>query len=308
MLVRLAAVIAAACALQGDCVNWETAAAIFKEIGGGLPAQAVRSHVPEFLRRWWAAFITTGSVEDAPRSGRPPLVPGDVASEAAELVKAGQWVSRVIRQQHYEEQVLFRSIPQAIRVTPRLGQICQQYGVTSEQLRNAMERVDPDLVRHTLHFKYAHSAEQLQERQSFCQRTLASLGSMRAEQTAQLDRMVWWDEGGVSLSPVENRAVRVWGSRGALRSVDVLHWPAARGQADCKIHFGIGVTSHPAFVRDNGLVHFEFTTGTTFMKRLHIKFAADGGEEHQYKVSTSLVTDQVAKSIIPHLAVRVYCL
>ena len=138
-----------------------------------------------------------------------------------------------------------------------------------------MERVDPDLVRHTLHFKYAHSAEQLQERQSFCQQTLAALAGMPAEQTVEVDRMVWWDEGSVSLSSVENRAVHVWGSRGALRSFDVLHWPAAHGQADCKIHVGIGVTSHPWFIHCNGLVHFEFTTGTTFMKRLHIKFAAD---------------------------------
>lgn len=299
---------AAANALDTDGVDWPKALANFKAIGGGLPARTVRSHVTAFMQRWWAAFITTGSVDDAPRSGRPPLVPDAVAGEASRLVKAGRWVQQVVKQQRYERQVLFRSIPQAIRAVPRLGQICQQHDVTSEQLRNAMERVDPDLVRHTMRFKYAHSAEQLQERQTYCQAALAAVGPSQAEQAAALDRMVWWDEGGVSLSSIDNRAVRVWASRDALEGFDVLHWPSVHGQADCNIHFGIGVTSHPAFIPVNGLVHFEFTTGTTFMQRLHNKFAADEGEEHQYKVSTTLVTDQVAKCIMPHLAVHVYCL
>jgi hypothetical protein len=307
-LVRVAAVIAVAQALEGDNVNWHGASAIFKTIGQGVAARCVGDHILAFLQRWWTAFIMTGSVHDAPRSGRPPLVPDDVAAEAAELVKLGQWVPRFARGQRLEERVLFRSIPQAIRAVPRLGQICQQHGVTSEQLRNAMERVDSDLVRRTLHFKYAHSAEQLEERQSFCQRTLALLGAMPAEQSPILDRMVWWDEGGVSLCSLENRAVRVWGSRDALQNCDVLHLPAVQGQKDCKIHFGIGVTSHPKFAHCNGLVHFEFTTGTTFMKRLKNKFAADGQEEHEYQVSTTLVTYQVAKGIVPHKAVHVYCL
>ena len=308
ILVRMAAVIAVASALEADSVDWAEAATIFKHIGKGVPAQAVSGHVTDFLQRWWLAFITTGSVDDAPRSGRPPLVPDDVAAEAAQLVKEGHWVWRVVKQQRLREQVLFRSIPQAIRAVPRLVQICQQHGVTSEQLRNAMERVDADLVRHTMHFKYAHTAEQLKERQAFCIAALARAGSTQAEQAPELDKLVWWDEGGVSLSSVEGRAVRVWGSREALHGCDVLHLPAVQGQADCKIHFGIGVTSHPRFLDCGGLVHFEFTTGTTCMKRLYNKFDADGGEEHQYKVSSTLVTNQVAQCIVPHLAVHAYCL
>jgi hypothetical protein len=304
----MAAVIAVARATEGDAVDWAKASAIFKEIGNGLPAQAVGSHVAVFLRHWWLAFITTGSIDDAPRSGRPTLVPDDVAAEAAELVKAGQWVQQVAGQQRYRVQVLFRSIPQAIRAVPRLGQICHIFGVTSEQLRNAMERVDPNLVQRTLCFKYAHSAEQLQTRQTFGRAQRAAVGRTPAEWAPEMDRMVWWDEGGLSLSSNENRHIRVWVDKDTLQGYDVLHWPAASGRGDCKIHFGIGVTSHPAFIRSNGLVYFEFTTGTTFMKRLHNKFAEDGGEEHQYKVSTAPVTDEVAKCIVPHLAVHAYCL
>jgi hypothetical protein len=308
MLVRLAAVIAAAQALEGDDVNWEQAVTIFSAIGKGVAARCVSSHTHDFVKRWWAAFIMTGSVTDAARSGRPPLVPDEVAAEAAKLVKSGQWVQRVIRQQRFQVQVLFRTIPQAIRSVPRLSAICDQYGVTTEQLRNAMERVDHDLVRHTMHFKYAHSVDQLRERQRFCQEALASLGSTPAERVAILDRMVWWDEGGVSLCSLQNKAVHVWGSKEKLQNCDVLHFPEVQGQADCKIHFGIGVTSHVKFAHQNGLVHFEFTTGTTYMKRLHNKFDTDGGEEHEYQVSITLVTYQVAKCIVPHKAVHVYCL
>ena len=308
MLVRQAAVIAAAKALEGDAVNWDVAVSIFKDIGGGLPARAVGSHIRDFVRRWWDAFITTGSLEDAPRSGRPPLVPDSVAAHAAELVKAGQWVPRVAGQLRFHVQLLFRTIPAAVHALPELGQICEEYGVTSEQLRNAMERVDHDLVRHALRFKYAHSAEQMQGRQSFCRQMLAALLDIPAAQAAILDRFLWWDEGGVSLSAVEHKAVYVWGGRGALQSYDVLRFPGVHGGGDCKIHFGIGVSSHPAFARSNGLVYFEFTTGTTAIKRLRNMCDDDEEEQHRYKVRNKLLQDQDAKVIVPQQAVHAYCL
>ena len=308
MPVRVAGVIAAAKAFDGDKVNWTLAQSIFEDMGGGLPARAVGSYIPYVLQRWWTAFITTGSVYDAHRSGRPTLVPDDLAAEAAELVKKGTWVKRVVGRQEFDVQVLYRTIPSAVNADARLRAICEQCGVTSEQLRNAMERVDPNLVRHTLHFKYAHSAEQMQGRRSFCQQMLEAVSDIPAARTATLDRFLWWDEGGVSLSAVENRPVCVWAERGALQSYDVLRWHGVSGGRECKIHFGIGVSSHPAFIRSNGLVYFEFTTGTTAIKRLHNVFAADRGDEHVYQVRLYLLPDQVAKCITPHLAVHAYCL
>lgn len=291
MLVRVAAVIAVAISMVNDQVDWRRAAATFKTIGGGVPARLVVSHTSDFVKRSWINFINTGSVNDAPRSGRPPLLPDEEAARAAELVKQGQWLWRLPRSLNLKTQVLFRSIPQAIHAVPELGQICRDYGITSDQLRTAMERVDPDLTRHTLNFKYAHSAELLTERQDFSKRMLGSLAPTAAARAAQLNKMIFWDEGGVAISALEHQSIQVWGSREAMQSCDVLHLPAVRGQADCKIHFGIGVTAHPKFEEHNGLVHFDFTTGTTHLKRLHNKFADDGGEEREYRVSTPAFTN-----------------
>jgi hypothetical protein len=304
----VAAVIACAQAFNDGEVNWAQAWSNMKAIGNGVPAQALGSHPHDFMKQWWVSFITTGNVEDAERSGRPPLIPDEEAAEAAELVKEGQWVWRQPKSQGIKTHVLFSSIPAAIRAVPRLAQICRDHNATSDQLRSAMERVDSDLTRRTLHFKFAHSAEQLEERQSFCQQTLASMDEMPAARVAELDNMVWWDEGGVAVSALEHRSVRVWGSRAAMHSFDVLHLPSVQGQADCKIHFAIAVTSHPAFSNCNGLLYFEFTTGTTCMRRLHNKLVEDGDEEHEYRVSKQVVTYPVAKCIVPHMAVHVYCL
>lgn len=307
-MVRIAAVISAAQALAGNEVDWKLAVANFKSIGQGAPASHVASHHTDYIKKWWGNFITHGNVDDAPRPGRPPLLPDDVAQHAADLVKEGQWVWALPAHVHVRKQVLFRSIPQAIRTLPELSAICSQYNITSDQLRNAMERVDPDLTMHTFHFKYAHSAELLVRRQSYCKEKMAWLEAEEAARTPQLDSIVWWDEGTVQISALEHRSIRLWSSKEALHSVDVLHLPAVQGQLPCKIHFIIAVSSHPACTPTNGLVYFEFTTGTTHGKRLQNYFREDDGEVHEYQVSKSGLTDCVAKCIVTHQAVQLYCL
>lgn len=304
--VRVGAVKAAAKADTDGEVDWALAVAIFKKIEGGIYGHAVSSHHADFLKHCWHRFTTTGSVADAPRSGRPPLIPDEEAARAAELVKQGRWVWRQPKSQGVREQVLFRSIAQAIRELPELATLCHQYGVTSSQLRCAMERADPDLTLHTLHLKYAHSAEQLEERQGFCLGKLAALPESPSQRMALLDSMVWCDEGGVAISALEQRSVRVWGSKAAKPSCDVLHLPAAKGQKDCKLHFFIAVSSHPAYRGSNGLVYFEFTTGTSAMRRLHNTLDQDEDEAYEYQVSHLPFTDCVAKCIITHMAVHVY--
>ena len=289
-LVRLAAIIAAAQAIDNDKVDWPTAVAKFKSIGNGSPGHAVSSHPTDFIKRWWRNLITYGNLDDAPRPGRPPLVPDEVAKRAAELIKQGQWVSQRSRTSGVRKQVLFRSIPQAIRALPELQQMLVDHRVTSDQLRHAMLRVDADLTQRTLHFKYAHNSEQLGERQAYAKEKLAWLDATIPGRTYQLDTFVWWDEGGVSISGLEHKAVRVWGSKAAMARYDVLHLPSFKGQKECKIHFIVAVSSHPAFARTNGLVYFEFTTGTTSLRRKYNTFGEDDGEPYEYRVSTDPFT------------------
>jgi hypothetical protein len=308
MLVRAAAIISVAQAYVNDMVNWGQAVANFNSIGKGAPARLVAGRHLQYLQKWWQNFIEHGNLDDAPRSGRPPLLPDDVAERAAELVKTGQWVRALPPNTHVMKLVLFRSIPQAIRALPELSDICSEYDISSAQLRTAMERVDPDLTLHTFRFKYAHSEQQLETRQKYCKEKLAWLEPTEAARRAQLDSIVWWDEGTVQIGDMEHKVVKAWGSREGLHSVDVLHLPTVRGQQPCKIHFIIAVSSHPAFIRTNGLVYFEFTTGTTHSRRLWNCFDEDEGEAHAYKVSNSGFTDCVPKSIVTHQAVQLYCL
>lgn len=261
-----------------------------------------------FLRKWWGKFITTGNLADAHRSGRPPLLPDEVALEAAELVKAGRWVPMKPTSKGIVKQLPFRSIPQAIQQVPELHDICQQYGLDSKQLREAMVRVDDDLTFHVERFKFTFSAERLEGRQNFCLARLGWLDLSLPAATYQLERMVWWDEGGVAISALQRKSIRVWGSKAGLRECDVIHLPAVKGQEDCKIHFVMAVSSHPAYSSTNGLVYFEFTTGTTAMKRLRNTLGQDGDDAYQYMVSYKPFTYYVVKCIMTHLAVHMYCL
>ena len=206
------------------------------------------------------------------------------------------------------KKVLFRSIPQAIRAVPELAAMCSEHNISSAQLLHAMQRVDPDLKLHTFHFKYAHTEKQLEVRQNYCREKVAWLDPMTAARRVQLERFVWWDEGTVQIGDLEHKTIKAWGSKEGLHSVDVLHLPSVKGQRPCKIHFIIAVSSHPAFHRTNGLVYFEFTTGTTHDKRLWNVYEGDEAGAHKYKVSNSVFTDCVAKCIITHQAVQLYCL
>lgn len=307
-LVRLAAIIAGAKAFTGKKVDWSKAVAFFKSIGKGVPARHVASHRLAYLKQRWRNFIKWGNIDDAPRSGRPPLLADAVAQRAAELVKAGQLVRALPPHTHVMKKVLFRSIPQAIRAVPELAAMCSEHNISSAQLLHAMQRVDPDLKLHTFHFKYAHTEKQLEVRQNYCREKVAWLDPMTAARRVQLERFVWWDEGTVQIGDLEHKTIKAWGSKEGLHSVDVLHLPSVKGQQPCKIHFIIAVSSHPAFHRTNGLVYFEFTTGTTHDKRLWNVYEGDEAGAHKYKVSNSVFTDCVAKSIITHQAVQPYCL
>ena len=306
--VRQAAVISAAQAFDGVKVHWARAVTTFKKMAGGIPAKAVGTRPLAFIKKWWNTFSATGSLDDAPRSGRPPLLPDDVAQRASELVKGGKWVSVKPYKSRVKQLVLFTSIPQAIQEVPELRDICRQYDLTSDRLRNAMERVDPDLTLHTYHFKYCHPAELVKERQQFCRDMLSKLEPSVAASIPVLEQYVWWDEGGVAISALKKNSIRVWGSKEQLKQCDVVHLPSVQGQEDCKVHFIVAVSAHPAYTATNGLVYFEFTTGTTAMKRLLNTYGQDGEEPYKYMVICTHFTYNVAKYIITHMAVHMYCL
>ena len=53
---------------------------------------------------------------------------------------------------------------------------------------------------------------------------------------------------------------------------------------DVKVRFWLGVSSHPTFAATNGLVFWDFTTGTTDIKRLYNTMGQEDGDAYEYKV------------------------
>lgn len=93
-------------------------------------------HLPRAIRRWVLNFEQRGSVDDAPRSGRPRIVSQEVAKEAADAVLAQHPVTQ-------REAKRCTAVRMALRKT----------GATLRTLYRAMRRVYPKLSKTKL-FEY----------------------------------------------------------------------------------------------------------------------------------------------------------
>lgn len=281
---RRDAIIACSRVATQQKVNWRQAYAELKKINGGDCYKALGEHWEEFLVRTWEHWVTTGDLQDEPRSGRPQLVSESLALEAARLVKQGKWLDVTRCGRTVSKKVHYTSIHQAVQECDRLRQIQQECGVDDRGLLEAMKRSDPDLVRRTVSFKYEFSKEQRQARVVTTSQLLQMLPESLAERRVFLDRLLWVDEGGVLLSAYDKKSVKVWASAHDFSKHDIVHLPHVPGQKDVKAHFIIGVTSHPKFADKNGLVYWDFTTGTTNIRRLLNKLGAEDGEAFGYQV------------------------
>lgn len=245
-------------------------------------------------------WYESGSLQDLPRSGRPTVIPAEVALEAAALVKQGEWVSVVKQGREIRKKVYYTSIHHAVLKLDRLGEIMEKYGVDCKGLLHAMHKHDPDLTRRSIYFKYEFPPELLRARVMSTTELLASLPPPGAERKVWLDRLVWIDEGGIMLSDYSKKSVKVWCSKHDLHRNDVVHLPHVKDQDDCKVHFILAVCSHPRFTRTNGLVYWEYTTGTTNIRRRHNKEGQTVGEAFGYQVGRSAM----AITVLPNASVR----
>lgn len=281
---RIAAVQAVAAAFIDGIIDWDKATAVFKGLDNGSYADGVSGHYKDFLRRNWKHFCKTGRVDDADRSGRPPKLPEQEAKRAADLIKAGKWVWVLPKKNGIKRQVYFRTIPQAIKEVPALQQLVEKYHLTADALRHRMLKADPDLMRHTLTMKYDHDAASMRARQEYCKEMLAAISSGPTERQAFLESLVFCDEATVLLSTTQDKKIHVWASKEDFNKNTVLHMPHVKGYKDCKIHFFIAVSAHPAFSAKNGLVYWEFTTGTTALQRYHNTKDQEPREPFNYQV------------------------
>jgi len=284
---RIAAVLSAAAARTDAGVDWDQAASNFKSFDKGSYAKGVGVNLRDFLQRWYGNFLDTGNVADTYRSGRPHKLPREEALRAAEIVKRGKWVEVLPKGSGILRLQLFRTIAEAVKESPELQQICAHYTLTADQLRSRIRKADPDLVWATITMKYDHSDRDMDCRKKFCEDMQRAMKADPRGQEAFLQQMVFCDEGSVVLSDREDQSVHVWDSKAEPKHPTVMHMPHRSGHKPCKIHFFIAVSAHPAFADQNGLVYWEFTTGTTALKRHNNKLDEEDGQAYNYQVSCS---------------------
>lgn len=281
-------------------VNWTAAHRELRSINGGDCWKSLGDHWKSFLESVWEHWYDLGTLEDLHRSGRPTNIPKEVAREAAALVKEGEWVTVVKRGASIKKKVYYTSINHAVSKLERLQQIMQQYNIDCRGLLHAMHKHDPDLTQRSIYFKYEFPPELLQARVMSTAELLRNLPPEGAERRMWLDRLIWIDEGGIMLSDYAKKSIKVWCSKHDFNRDDVVHLPHVKDQDDCKVHFILAVTSHPSFTRKNGLVYWEYTTGTTNIRRRHNTLGVDNGEAFGYQVSRCVI----AKTVLPYASVR----
>lgn len=286
---KLACVIACSKGYTNGEVDYGFAVNALKSMEKGKWYDYIGGHKTETLKRVWRNLTVLETLGDAPRSGRPPLFTKEDALQAAALLKKGKMGSFIRGGRRWNRLVYYTTVEQACHEDPALEAIRVKYNATYDQLRHAMKQHDPDLSRRTLTYHPDFSAQQLADRMSQAASLLAQCPTNPTALRAHLDRFMWGDEGSISLSSENLEHVRVWCSKANYDVNDIISLPKVRGQKDCKVHFFIVVSSHPAFRDSKGVVYFEWTTGTDDIRRLQNTMGQTVYEPYGYMVSGVLL-------------------
>lgn len=102
------------------------------------------------VQRWAERFQETGTLEDAPRSGRPSVVPRQEVLECAEVMRAGVVDDGGV---HHH----WRNIDDDAGADSIFDMVCNSYGVTRKQLFAAMREYDQELHRRRQEVKWLFS-------------------------------------------------------------------------------------------------------------------------------------------------------
>lgn len=283
-------------------VDWRAAEAAFKEqhekwnqqFTKGLPACGIPSHLKKFMLDWYTKFKEgdcTGG--DALRSGRPRLIPVEVAKRAADILKKGRLVKVKHGKHTCHKLVYYPTLADAIADNEELRNILTDNQVTPDQLREAMHAADASLVRRRLTFKRVLSPSEKADRVATAEKLLQRLQN----EPDFLEHMVFIDETSIVLFGEDKEALHVWCDKHDVHFHDVCPVPEHAKHKTIKVHLIAAVASHPAFAEKNGLVYVEMTTGTTGIKRRTNKRGDDGRTDISYEYPVSNYT--LLNSMIP---------
>lgn len=250
---------------------------IFKEEPADL------SEAPaEFTKRWYERFTTTGQLADAPRSGRPPLIPNAEAFEAASILVAGYIIEKNVAGRAVTEHKYYSSVPEAVAHNASLKGIMDKYHASPEQLLAAMRRVEPGLMHRRVSFRHMLSAAEKAKRRTVC---LDLLSRYHADPTL-LQRMVFIDETTIQTHGLKKDHVNVWVNSSDTGFRD-FHGVPGKAWHPVKVHVIAAVSAHPRYESTGGLVYVDFTTGTTDIKRRYNKRLDGSTRDPAFKYTVS---------------------
>jgi len=265
---RAACVVACARALEGDTVDYGRAKQEYNKVRKELHGDKLGSKIKTILQKRWQRFLEEGDLEDAHRSGRPPKISDEDARTASEALKAGKTYTRKQKGLEIKLITYYTSVRQATRESEAIRAVVEKYQCTAKQLYAAMKRVDPNLTMRSFAFKLTLTDKQMKDRVSFCKRMLREWALPLSELRVILHRIVQCDEGRWTYSVYSHEHQKAYIDKRTTLLHDYVLLQKICGEAQATVHFFICVSAHPAFARVNGLVYYEFTTGTTSIRRM----------------------------------------
>jgi hypothetical protein len=230
-----------------------------------------QNNVVRFATTWGTRVLLTGSVAEAPRSGRPRKISKANALRAAAILKKGIPANMVVTMedgsQHMEETTEhFVSMKQAYSINEDLQAICAQCRVTPEALLTAAMAADKDLTRRALGFKHGHTPESLQARRDSAKQLEVMLRVARqaapGNRDALLDHIVCVDEATIYLANLDAKSMHVFCSKQDISVHNVIQCPGLGKDKKIKVHFIAAVSLK------HGPLYFNFTSGTRAGKNL----------------------------------------
>lgn len=245
---------------QAGTVNWVQAEHTFNEqyeqwhkVFPKLSQSAYSSHnLKQFMETWFNRFREGDEgCKNIPGSGRPRLIPLDVAKTAAELVRKGKLVQFHKNGRDWSKIVFYPTIHAAVGDLPELQKILHDYDCSPEQLLGAMHAADPELVRRSITFKRALTIAEKAARVEACEQLLQLL----AADPSLLKNMVFLDETTIVLFGEEVERLQVWCSKHDIHFHDVCPVPQNHRSKTVKVHVIAAVTAHPAFAASKGVVY-----------------------------------------------------
>lgn len=133
--------------------------------------------------------------------------------------------------------------------------------------------------------KPAFSAEELRTRQIFARELLDEMGLMQALRVRFWRCVVQCDEGRWTYSTKQGLSRKVLLDKRTTLLHDYITCDKIEGEEEATVHFFICVSPHPKFEASNGLVWWDFTTGTTNIRRLRNTLDQTVYEPFEYTVS-----------------------